>query len=651
MSDIQAVKQRADIVDIIGRATPLQRSGRTFKACCPFHQEKTPSFVVNPERQTWHCFGACSTGGDVFQFLMRRDNLSFGEALRQLATEVGVQLTAGDGGPREDYSRLVEANEAAAQLFHHALLNAPEGAAARAYVEQRGLDPETLTSFQIGYALDSWDALRGHLVARDFSAEELVQAGLLIDGERSPYDRFRDRLIFPIRDERGRCIGFGGRVLGDGVPKYLNTPQTSLFDKSGTLYALDHARDPIRQAGVAIVVEGYMDVIAAHQHGIRNVVATLGTALTERHVQVLKRYARQVKLAMDADAAGIEAAMRGDDVVRRAGESDPDAPSAAIVDWTGLVRTHATAPIDVRAFKVSVGKDPDDAIRADAAVFLRDAEGAQPLFEFRLQHELAKVDRSDPRAMLELADRLLPSVAAVTDRAVQAQYLSRLSAVTGAREEDLATRARPGADGGGGRAAPQRPVALPLRERARPQPVAPAHGPVSSSAKQERLCLRLLYDHPGSRTEGMLIEEALFTDAAHRFLFQAWRGSSDLERIVDLLDGATATLLQGILDERIPPYDDLKAALALSEVTGRMRLRRLDERKRLSSATLHEAEAEGNRVTLAELAARLAGGEAELAGDAVAEVARQALTDQELGVRLHQLESALRTTRAAPRAG
>ena len=626
MNDIQAVKQRADIVDIIGQYLPLQRAGRTFKACCPFHQEKTPSFVVNPERQTWHCFGACGTGGDVFQFLMRRENLTFGEALRQLARQLGVEIQ-GSEGPREDYSRLIEAHEAAAQYFHNLLRSAEVAAGARAYIERRGVDAPTVEAFQLGYALNSYDALRGHLTARGFTVEELVQAGLLTESERgTPYDRFRDRLIFPIRDERGRAVGFGGRVLGDGLPKYLNSPQTAIFDKSGTLYALDKARDAIRAAGSAVVVEGYMDVIAAHQFGIGNVVATLGTALTERHVQILKRFTKRVTLAMDADAAGAEAMNRGLAVVERAGADDPDAPVETTVDWNGMVRLHAVAPVEVHVFTVPQGKDPDEAIRADPAAFATLAEQAVPPFEFRLRHELAKADHANPRAMLELADRLLPVVAGVSDRALQARYLAQLATATGAREDDLRARLRDG------NVRVERPAHMPLRERAQAthtpsEPVPQSQAAIPHSAfriphsdKHETLCLRLLYNFRNLRKDGMLLEEDLFTDAANRMLFQAWRGSPDAGAVPEKLPPEMAAHLTAVLQERMPPFDEPAAERALEDVVRRMRLQRLEERKRLLAATLHEAESAADGETVASLA----------------------LEDLRLGVEFHQHEAALR---------
>ncbi|MGD9890817.1 MAG: DNA primase [Dehalococcoidia bacterium] len=651
MNDIEAVKQQADIVAVISQYVSLKAEGRRYKANCPFHQEKTPSFIVNPELQIFVCFG-CGAKGDVFGFLMQRENLSFPEALREVARQVGYELSGGRGGaPHDDHGRLIEANEAAVQFFRDQLLTAPAADPARVYVERRGVDEPTAETFQLGYAPNSFDALRSHLVERGFTVGELVQAGLLSEGEHQPYDRFRDRLMFPIRDERGRVIAFGGRVLGEGVPKYLNSPQTALFDKSGTLYALDLAKDAIRTAGSAVVVEGYMDVIAAHQHGIRNVVATLGTALTEKHVQILKRFTKRVTLAMDADAAGQEAMSRGLAVVERAAAADPDAPVETTVDWRGMVYLHAVAPVEVAVFTVPQGKDPDELIRADPDAFNRLAERAMPPFEFRLRHELSKADRTNARAMVELTDRLLPVLSGISDRRLQAHYLSQLATATGLREDDLRGRLPEG------RTPSALPAAMSLKERTgRPRPAVDrdsvdpltrAGGPVTAAAgaaaRQEMLCLHLLYSFAGLRMAGMLLDEGLFEDAANRYLFQVWRGSPNVSLIPDLLDEPLRARLTTVLTLAVPPFDEVKAARALEDTVNRMQLRRLDERKRLSLAAIHETESMIDRTHMLELASSLlSGNSAPHETDAMAEAALDAIRDVEAGVELHRHEAALR---------
>ncbi|KKK52327.1 hypothetical protein LCGC14_3106030, partial [marine sediment metagenome] len=276
-----------------------------------------PSFIVSPERQSWHCFGACGTGGDIFSFVMRREGVEFPEALRLLATRAGVDLPERGRRPEEERQRerVHSANETAARWYHELLVKDDIGKSAWGYVQKRGIDGPTAEAFLLGYSPPSWEATREHLRERGYSDAELVAAGLLVEGERGLHDRFRGRLMFPIRDVRGRFTGFGARALDESVPKYLNTAQTALFDKGGMLYALERAQDGIRREGQAVIVEGYMDVIAAHQSGFDNVVATMGTSLTERQVRLLKRQTRSIVLALDADTAGSEAALRGHEVV------------------------------------------------------------------------------------------------------------------------------------------------------------------------------------------------------------------------------------------------------------------------------------------------------------------------------------------------
>jgi DNA primase len=340
----------------------LQKSGRNYRALCPFHAEKAPSFFVFPDRGTWHCFGGCATGGDVFAFVMKKENLDFSGALRVLAERAGISLGRKTGAAEEtEKDRLHQANEAAALFFQHALLNTQAGAAALNYLTLRGIDRQTAEAFQLGYAPDSWDALREHLKGRGFSETELLRAGLLVEGEKGGYDRFRQRATIPIRDERGRAVGFGSRGLpSESVdaepegPKYLNTPQTPIFDKGAILFGLDRAAEHIRRSDLAVIVEGYMDVIAAHQHGNLNVVASMGTALTERQLGLLRRLTENIVLAFDPDTAGQAASERGDLVAQRMGAQ-------------------------IRVMKLPKGRDPDEIIRADPEAWRRFVVEAQPL--------------------------------------------------------------------------------------------------------------------------------------------------------------------------------------------------------------------------------------------------------------------------------
>ena len=313
MGVIDDIKQKLDIVEVIGEHTRLTKAGRNFRALCPFHNETRPSFFVYPEQQSWHCFGACNTGGDVFSFVMRKENMDFGEALRKLADRVGVTVPSfsePDTG-RDERDKLFRINETAAVYFHNLLINSKEAEKARAYIDRRRLSNETVENFQLGYCLKSWESLKNYLLEKDFTEEELLEAGLISSSEEGrTYDRFRDRLVFPIRDSRGRVTGFGARVLDDSLPKYINSPQTPVFDKSSTLYAINLAAPEIRKQDRVVIVEGYMDVITAHQGGFTNVIASMGTAITEKQVNILKRLTKNIVLALDADTAGEEAMLR-----------------------------------------------------------------------------------------------------------------------------------------------------------------------------------------------------------------------------------------------------------------------------------------------------------------------------------------------------
>jgi len=270
MGVIDEVKQRTDIVEVINQYTKLTKAGRTFRGLCPFHSEKRPSFFVYTEQQSWHCFGACNTGGDVFSFIMKKQGIDFGETLRLLAQKAGITIPSRlepDTG-KDERERLYQVNEAAAQYFHNLLLKSPAGEKARSYLASRGLSPETITNFQLGFSLDSWEALKQYLTARDYTGDELLSTGLIIETETGKtHDRFRNRLMFPIYDIRGHITGFGARVLDDSLPKYVNSPQTPLFDKSSSLYGINLASSAIRQQNMAVIVEGYMDVITAHRNG------------------------------------------------------------------------------------------------------------------------------------------------------------------------------------------------------------------------------------------------------------------------------------------------------------------------------------------------------------------------------------------------
>jgi len=426
MASAEEVKRRIDIVEFIGESVALKRAGRNFTAPCPFHNERTPSFIVTPERQTWHCFGACSTGGDVFTFVMRRDGVEFGEALRTLAARAGVELQRpGAARGRQERSKaLKEINRTAAIYYHDALLREPSAAPARDYLERRGLDRAAIEDFRLGFMPQSSADLERRLREEEYDERLWVAAGLFRqrdDGSTGPM--FRGRLIIPIQDERSDYIGFGARALDDSTPKYLNTPQTEIFEKRAVLYAINRARDAIREQGQAVIVEGYMDVIAAHQHGFANVVASMGTALTEDQVASLTRLAGRFVLALDADAAGDEATLRSLENSWRILDR-PRRPRAA---GPQLTDAEERGPPELRVMDLPRGKDPDDIIRESPELWEQLVVGARPVIDYVFEAVTARFDTSTATGKQAVTQRLAPLVRNAPNVYEQSARVSRLA--------------------------------------------------------------------------------------------------------------------------------------------------------------------------------------------------------------------------------
>ncbi len=326
---IEEVRLRTDIVEVISEYVSLQRKGKNYWGLCPFHSEKTPSFTVTPEKQMFYCFG-CNVGGNIFSFIMKKENWSFVESVRNLARRYGVSLPEKEQSPREREEnrlrrRFEEINEWAASYYHDLLLRLPEGEPGRVYFAKRGVDIDTMKSFRLGYAPERWDGLLSYMQERGVQPHELAEAGLAVEKEtlgkdgQHHYDRFRNRVLFSILDQRKRPIAFGGRVLDDSIPKYLNSPENAFFNKRHHLYGMHRAHQGIRELGYALLVEGYLDVIALQNAGFPNAVASLGTALTKEQAKLLRRYTSRVVLLYDSDGAGIQAAFRGGEILRDAG--------------------------------------------------------------------------------------------------------------------------------------------------------------------------------------------------------------------------------------------------------------------------------------------------------------------------------------------
>ena len=404
---VDEVRNHYDIVQFISEYVQLKRSGRNYLGLCPFHGEKTPSFSVSPDKQIFHCFG-CGEGGDVFSFIMKADSLTFPEAVTVLAKRAGLALPQVALSPAAERSqrtreRLLDAVSWAQRFYRHRL-EYPEGNAAAQYLHQRGLSAEVIHQFGLGFAPESWDAGKQFLLKKGFSEQELLNAGILTEGEKRTYDRFRKRVTFPICNRRGEIIAFGGRILGEGTPKYLNSPETPLFDKSKHLYALHLAQGAIRLNKQAVIFEGYLDVIAAHQAGITNVVASLGTSLTEAQARLLRGQAEEVVIVYDADTAGQAATWRGVQVLRQAG-------------------------CLVKVGRLPVGLDPDDYIRRFGGdVFRREVLGkSQLLVDYQLENLTEQFNPEKDDERIRLFAKISDLLASVENAMEREDYIEKIS--------------------------------------------------------------------------------------------------------------------------------------------------------------------------------------------------------------------------------
>jgi DNA primase len=620
MNEIEEIKARLDIVDVIGQYVQLQRAGRSYKAICPFHSEKTPSFIVSPDRQGWHCFGACGTGGDVISFVMRKEGIEFPEALRLLAARAGVTLQE-RRRPEEDRERerLYSANEAAARWYHELLVNDPAGKQAWQYVQGRGIDAATASAFLLGFSPPSWEATWEHLRQLGYSDAELLAAGLLVQGDSGLHDRFRGRLMFPIGDQRGRFVGFGARALdppGADTPKYLNTAQTAVFDKGGMLYALDRAQDAIRREAQAVIVEGYMDVIAAHQRGFDEVVATMGTSLTERQVRLLKRQTRNIVLALDADAAGSEAALRGHEVVEGALRQGEDRETVPVVTWRGLVRYQDATSVELRVAVLPEGRDPDDVIRADPDAWRELIASAKPVLDYRFQAAAERHDLSDPRGRSAAVQELLPLLEPMTDPVVRAHYLQRLSRLSLVREEELS---RLVARRRSGRTAPVTDSGVTSLKDTR------------GDARPEAFLLALLLRFPHLREAGLEIAEDLFWDSANREVLAAWKRSPELDTVKEVVAEELQGHLERLVFWKLPEFPAKQAEEALADCRRRLEERPWRAEKLASTALVAAAEEEMGASTLAQAALA----DAEPADGALREKVGVLQRDLQIGLRLH----------------
>ena len=561
MTAVDDVKSRLDIVEVISQRVPLQRSGKSYKANCPFHQEKTPSFHVFPDRQSWRCFGACATGGDVLSFVMRAESLEFGEALRQLAQQTGVTLPRQGQSPQNEAAHKI--NEDTRAFFQRTLASA-QGASAREYLAQRGLDKQAIETFAVGLSPSDGESLKNHLVREGYSPEELASAGVVRTGDDGvAHDLFRGRLMFPIRDSHGNLVGFGARSLDGSEPKYLNSPQGPMFDKSRLLYAMDRARTDVRREG-AVIVEGYMDAIAAHQAGFKNVVAQMGTALTEFQVDEIRRLTSKMTMALDQDAAGQAATLRSLDVVQqnfrvKVTKQHPDGPSQA-------------ADEDLRIIVMPPGQDPDEVIHRSPSDWTKLVGSAIQAYRFQIKGHVEQGDTTTPEGKAKIVAECAQTILGLGEGIRQASAIEYLAEnISTPIDTVKAALSRPSVNRRARRTEQQRPAAAAASPFAKLD-----HDPM------EEHCLQLLFGFPELREMAGGLRAEFFQRHENREIFSRWLDAGpglDKDEILAAVrrdgDDEITGQLNLLSEKPLIPLDTNSRAASLLEVASRLEERNL----------------------------------------------------------------------------
>lgn len=429
MTAVDEIKARLDIVDIVSETVKLRRSGKSYSGFCPFHPNtKTPAFAVFPDSGTWRCFGECNEGGDIFKFVMKREGWDFAETLRFLAERAGVTLTPltpERKAEEDEYEALRELLEESVRFYHYQLLKTPAGKPALEYLQKRGITLASIQQFELGYAPDAYEAVSTHLNNKGYSLKQINEVGLAVERESGGYyDKFRNRIMFPIRDGAGKMTGFGGRILDpNDIPKFLNSPQTPLFNKSRLLYGLNLARKPIREQDQVVIVEGYLDVIALHQQGFSNTVSPMGTAMNEDQLRFLKKYTRRMVLALDADAAGEKATLRGLEIARQALDREEEVG----FDAHGLLRSEARMQADVRVTTLPEGKDPDDVVLNDPQAWRAILDNARPIVLHVMEALAHGQNLEDAKVKSAIAAQVLPLIEDVPSSVERDTYRQQLA--------------------------------------------------------------------------------------------------------------------------------------------------------------------------------------------------------------------------------
>ena len=627
MSLAEQVKAKLDIVDLIGAEVALQRSGSTYKAPCPFHAERTPSFIVNPSRQTWHCFGACSEGGDIFSWEMKRHNVDFREALQRLAPRAGVELrprSPEQARREEQRQRLLFANDAAMHFWRTNLHDPSTGLEARGYLQDRGISMEAAQRFHLGLAGSAPDALVHHLSARGHRLEDTEAAGLVLVTEQGPRDRFRDRLIFPIRNPRSETVGFGGRTLIDEPAKYINTPEGDLFRKRDLLYGFDLAHPAIREVGMAIIVEGYTDVISAHEFGSPNTVASMGTALTEAQINLIKPLATDVRLALDADAAGQAAARRGIDTARLALGRE----QSVSIDHRRVGQLQNALSNDIRIIQLPTNQDPDGLIRSQPDLWRELVETAPTFLDWLLDQARGRHDLETPRGRANFVDELMPTIRTVGHAVMREEYTRRVAAWA---------RVDPAVLLGGPTNTSAHPPTSSRASRAQPRATRADSGRLEP---QQRFIMQLALRYEPARLALSNEDTELIDGAEDRAILQARLNQPSLTTPAwaDELPDSHGRIAVLERDARqLPLYSEEDARAAVADAVRRLRRRRSKASLRLKILEIGEHERALGADAVARLAAQIKHEpHQQIADPELRQAATSVLQARDAARRLHQ---------------
>ena len=560
MTVIQDIKNRSDIVDLVSTYVSLQKAGSNFKANCPFHSEKTPSFVVFPEKQTWRCFGACASGGDVLSFIMKAEAEDFSQALTRLSQITGVALPTKQENNQSD--KIYQINQETMSFFKK-VLESPEGAIARSYIQERGINNETASSFNIGLSPNGREGLIRHLLDLGFTKEEISSAGVATNAnDGSIRDLFNQRLMFPILNGSGKICGFGGRTLTNSNPKYLNTPKTIVFDKSSILYGLHVAKQNIRDSDSAIVVEGYMDVVMAHQNNYKNVVAQMGTALTEQQVSTLKSVATNFILALDPDQAGKQATLRSLESSWKAMQINF---MRAGRGKTETIFNERKAPNALRIAILPAGKDPDLLIRENPEKWDDAINNALPLIDYLLSELPSRFDISKDDGKLQLLEAISPFIRSERNPFIYNRHLNKLSDIlsveNGYIEKQVWNTARININKRIGK-----PIAYKQTQK--------ALGSQTSDLLEE-YCIYLLITYSELKIQGLAIPETCFELSENKDIFTKWTKCSTIEELKMETPIYLHDHIETIINTEHPPLDSKEQQKSLKEIINRLNERSL----------------------------------------------------------------------------